>query len=271
MNKDAIGKTGEKSPKPERLYFLHPVYIPLLSTIPLAVGFGLGAKWLLPLFITVPSFLVMRRWLIRGKVWTAYAEMLLSCLWMSIVFILLCLWNPALAEKVLFKSTEYVEDMRLWIETGGATEGTPALFIPEHLIHMVIIIVASIATAGFVSLYFGAIQMGYMNYYVAWLIKNAGGDPWAYLLAWPIWSVIRVFSFVLLAVVLAQPMLHLFKWKRFNVRQMVVLVILAVILEGIDIVLKILIGPYNQAALNRAFLEANDVSACLFYGCFLTG
>jgi hypothetical protein len=250
----------------ERFYFLHPGYILLLSTGPIIAGFASGIQLLMPLLITVPSFFVMCRWLLRGKVGTAYAEMLLSCLWMSIAMVLLTIYYPTQAEKVFIKATDYVADMNEWIETGGATEGTPSLFIPEHLMHMGIIIVASFATAGFVSLFFGAIQMGYMNYYYAWLITESGAHTSAYLLGWPIWSIIRVLSFVLLAVVLAQPMLHFFRWRRFNVRQMVYLVCIAIVLEGLDIGLKNALGPKNQAILHQVMEQAGKISTYLNEG-----
>jgi len=236
----------------QKLYFLNPLYIILLSWMPLAVGFASGVKLLIPLLVTIPSFLIMRRWIMRKQVMTAYYEMLLSCLWMSIAFILLSYYFPAHAENVIIRSTEYVADMDEWIGTGGATEGTPALFIPEHLRHIGIIVVASLLTGGFVALFFGAMQMGYMNFYVAWLIINSGGDPWAYYLAWPIWSVVRVLSFVLLTVVLAQPLLLMFRWKDIDFKLLFKLVIVGIVLEGIDIVLKTVIGPYNQSALNAA-------------------
>ncbi len=258
-----IRKSALEKPERERLYFLRPHYILLLSWIPLAAGFASGVKWLLPLMITIPSFLVMCRWIYKRRIFAAYGEMLLSCLWMSIAFIILCLWFPMRADTVIIRGPEYVVDMEEWIDTGGATEGTPALFIPEHLEHMGIVAAASIATGGFLALYFGAIQMGYMNYYVAWLLKASGYDPWAFGLCWPVWSIIRVLSFVLLAVVLAQPLLYLFKWKNFSVRRMLWLIVAAVILEGIDILLKTLLGPHNQDVLN-VIVEKTYYDAAVF-------
>ena len=260
MAKNVLDPKTEFSSSRERLYFLHPGYIILLSFIPVIAGFFSGVRLLLPLLITVPSFLVMWRWLIRGKVGVAYAEMLLSCLWMSVPMILLSLYFPAHAEKVFLNATEYVADMDEWIKTGGAMEGTPSLFIPEHLIHMAMIIVGSLFTAGFLSLFLGSIQMGYMNYYVAWLINESAGHTSAYVLGWPIWSIIRVLSFVLLVVVLAQPLMHRFRWKKFNVRLMFYLTAVAIILEGVDIGLKTVLGPVNQSVLHQVMEEAAQVS-----------
>jgi hypothetical protein len=268
MAKSTLDLKDEFAASRERLYFLNPLYILLFSTIPVVAGFLCGIQFVLPLFITVPSFFVMRRWLMKGKVGTAYAEMLLSCLWMSIPLVLLPLYLPSTAEKVIFKGPEYVVDMERWINTGGAMEGTPSLFIPEHLIHMAMIILGSILTGGFLALFFGAIQMGYMNYYVAWLIKETGGNSSACLLGWPVWSIIRVFSFVLLAVVLAQPLLHWFNMKRINVRRMFQMIALAIILEGIDIGMKISLGPVNQGVLHRAMEQAVQ-AASIVRGLFI--
>jgi len=266
MGKATLDHKTEFAASREKLYFLKPGYIVLLSTVPVVAGFMSGIQFALPLFITVPSFLVMRRWLMKGKVGTAYAEMLLSCLWMSIPLVLLSLYLPATAEKVIFKGPKYIADMDQWIRNGGATEGTPSLFIPEHLIHMGMIILGSILTGGLLSLFFGAIQMGYMNYYAAWLTHETGGSSSAYLLGWPVWSIIRVFSFVLLAVVLAQPLLHGFNMKRINIRQMFQLIALAIILEGIDIGLKISLGPVNQEVLHRALEQALQAARVVWGG-----
>ena len=263
-------RTTEGVARKHRLFFLHPGYIILLSWIPLAIGFFSGVELLLPLLITIPSFFVMRHWISQGQVMTAYYEMLLSCLWMSVAFILLChffidmSYDPVnIEDNVIFKGKEYVADMQVWIETGKGTEGTPSLFIREHLIHMGIIIAAALLTGGFAALFFGAMQMGYMNFYVVWLIANSGGDPWAYYLAWPIWSVVRVFSFVLIAVVLAQPMLLIFRWRDIDVKRMFQLVAIAIVLEGIDIGLKTVIGPYNQSMLNPVVEKAQEATAWL--------
>lgn len=261
MPKSTLDHRTELKASRERLYFLHPGYILLFSTIPVVAGFFSGIKWLLPLIITIPSFLIMWRWLVRGKVGTAYAEMLLSCLWMSIPMVLLSLYFPGRAETMIIKGTDYVADMREWISTGGAMEGTPSLFIPEHLIHMAIIMAASFFTAGFAALFFGAIQMGYMNYYVAWLITESGADQSAYILGWPVWSVIRVLSFVLLAVVLAQPLIKRFQWKEINIRLMFWLIAIAIILEGVDIWLKTVLGPVNQSVLHRVIIGAGETAA----------
>lgn len=252
MSFERAHMTTDKVTKKQTLYFLNPLYIILLSWIPLVLGFVSGIQFLLPLLITIPSYFVMRKWILQRQVMTAYYEMLLSCLWMSIAFILLSYYFPVQAENVIFRSTEYVADMDEWIRTGGATEGTPALFISEHLRHIGIIIVASLLTGGFVALFFGAMQMGYMNFYVAWLIINSGGDPFAYCLAWPIWSVVRVLSFVLLTVVLAQPLLLMLRWRDIDLKLLFKLAIVGIILEGIDIGLKTVIGPYYQTALNAA-------------------
>ena len=260
MGKATLDHKTEFAASRERLYFLNPVYILLFSTLPVIAGFLSGVQFAMPLLITVPSFLVMRRWLVKGRVGAAYAEMLLSCLWMSIPMVLLSLYMPATAEKVIFNGQEYTADMQNWIATGGGTEGTPSRFIPEHLIHMGMIILASILTGGFLALFLGAVQMGYMNYYFAWLINESGGDASAYLLGWPVWSIIRVFSFVLLAVVLAQPVLVWFNIVRINLRQMFRLIACAIILEGIDIGLKIAVGPVNQGVLHRVMERLEQIS-----------
>ena len=238
--------------KQERMYFLHPGIIILLSFLPIALGFLIGDKWILPLLITIPSFLIMRKWLLKGMVWKAYAEMLLSCFWMTCGLIIFCLFFKERAAQVIINPEEYVADMMLWIDTGEGIEGTPSKFIPLHMKHLVMIIVGSIISAGFLGLYAGSAMMGWMNYYVAHLISETDGAIEVYIFGWPVWSVIRVAAFVLITVVLAQPMLHRFKFDRFNARLMWWLVGIAFILEGLDIWLKTVLGPVYHEFLKKA-------------------
>ena len=80
------------------------------------------------------------------------------------------------------------------------------------------------------------------------------------------YGTLSVLSFVLLTVALAQPLLHGFKWRKFNVRQMFYLVAVAIILEGVDIGLKITLGPHNQSILHRVMEEAANTAAFIYHG-----
>jgi hypothetical protein len=239
MPRNVTDSRSEMLSTRERLYFIHPGYIIALSFAPVVAGFFLTSllltmglpsyvRLVLPIFIAVPSFLVMRRWLLKGRVGAAYSDMLLSCLWMSIPLVMLPLYFPVQAEKVGINGTDYIIDMRKWITTGGSTEGTPSLFIPQHLQHMAMIAVASIITGGFGALLLGAIQMEYMNYYISWLVTASAGKHEVYLIGWPLWSLLRVASFVLIAVVLAQPLIHLFDWKKIDTKLMIKLILAAI-------------------------------------------
>ena len=55
----------------------------------------------------------------------------------------------------------------------------------------------------------GSVLLGYMSFYVGDLAHGSShcAPAWAALLAWNPWSIVRVVSFIVLGVVLAEPLL----------------------------------------------------------------
>ena len=102
---------------------------------------------------------------------------------------------------------EYRDEMLRWIRTGEGREGRPAEFIPQHVLHLAAFVALSLATASAASMVLGAALMNYMAFYVASL-HRAGVPPETVLLfGWQPWAICRVAAFVILGVVLAEPLL----------------------------------------------------------------
>jgi hypothetical protein len=98
--------------------------------------------------------------------------------------------------------------MLRWIRTGEGSEGSPRLFVPQHLLHLALFIVLSLATASVLSIVAGAALVNYMDFYVASLAR-AGAPAWAVvLLGWQPWALCRVAAFCTLGAVLAEPLLR---------------------------------------------------------------
>ncbi len=135
----------------------------------------------------------------------AFAAMLFWALCLGIVMVTACVYYTDQAARSIFHGTEYAAEMFHWIHTGEGAEGNPVLFVPVHLLHFVIFALLSILTASLLSLLMGALLMNYMSFYVGSVILASNDRLLAALMAWHPWSVIRVASFVILGVILAEP------------------------------------------------------------------
>jgi hypothetical protein len=111
---------------------------------------------------------------------------------------------PAASQAAILRSTEYREEMFTWIRAGVGPEGSPRLFLPQHLLHYALTLVASALTAGFAGLVLGAILLNYMNYYVGALVLEGARPVLGSLFGWPVWAMLRVIAFVLGAIAAAQ-------------------------------------------------------------------
>jgi hypothetical protein len=121
------------------------------------------------------------------------------------------LW-PEPLDAVVLNGPAYRDEMFLWIRTGLGREGSPGLFLPQHLLHLTGFVVLSLATASALSILLGAVLMNFMAFYVASLAR-AGVPAWAVVvLGWQPWAICRVAAFCTLGVVLAEPLLR----RRFS-------------------------------------------------------
>jgi hypothetical protein len=107
--------------------------------------------------------------------------------------------RPDAAMRGIWHAGAFRDEMVRWISTGAGPEGNIRLFLPRVLTEFALVLLLSAVSAGAVGLLLGAILLGYMNGYVAWVAANADprvGPLAAALIAWPPWSAARVVSFV---------------------------------------------------------------------------
>ncbi len=150
----------------------------------------------------------------------------------------------------MLHGTAYWDEMSRWLETGQGREADPAEFLPQHLLHAALFIALSLATASLVSIAFGAVLMNYMAYYVARVVLLTPARPvLAGLLAWHPWSVVRVASYVVLGVCLAEPLLARIGgggWPAAGRRRWIAAAVAGLLL---DAALKAALAPHWHALL----------------------
>jgi len=184
-----------------------------IATYPL--GLAIGSRWLLPVLNTAPAYVAMVLLLRRGQRDRAVVAMLVWAGCLALCGTLFFRFWPGPVDALVFHGPEYRDEMFHWIRTGQGREGHLSQFLPQHLLHLALFVVLSLATASAVSILAGAVLMNYMDFYVASL-GRAGTPPWAtILLGWQPWAICRVAAFCILGVVLAEPLLARLQGRRF--------------------------------------------------------
>ncbi|MCI0567609.1 MAG: hypothetical protein L0Z52_05345 [Acidobacteria bacterium] len=229
-------------------------WIVLLVATPLltAIGYGSGMPWLLPLLQVLPAYPVMVRDLRQERVGQAVLKMLFWALLIAITVELLAVYAPARGELSVIHGTAYRDEMISWIRAGVGRESSWRLFVPQHVFHLVLFILLSLASGSLLSLVLGAALMNYMSYYVGSLIGIAQVPSVPLLAGWPPWAILRVASFVILGVVLAGPALKRFAGVPFGWEGKRVWFILAGSGLILDVLLKLLLAPRWSALLRSA-------------------
>ena len=176
-----------------------------LASYPL--GLLAGVRWLLPVLNTLPAYAAMVVLLRRGQRDRAVAAMLVWAAVLAVFGTLAFRFWPAPPDALVIHGPQYRDEMFRWIRTGLGSEGSPRVFLPQHVLHVSAFVALCLATASAASIFMGAVLMNYMDFYVASLAR-AGVPGWAAtLLGWQPWAMCRVAAFCVLGVVLAEPLL----------------------------------------------------------------
>jgi hypothetical protein len=160
--------------------------------------------------------------------------------------------EPQAAARLFVNAENYRREMFSWVLTGKGRESQPAQFVPQHAAHAAIFCGLSLATGSLLSMPMGAALMNYMGYYVGALAAESASPLATTALAWHPWALVRVASFVILGVVLAQPVLLAVARRPLGFapcsRRLVLLAFAGLLL---DVSLKWMLAPIWQPALRR--------------------
>lgn len=171
------------------------------------VGLLLGGGLLLPVLNTIPAYAAMVVLLRRGQRGLAVALMLAWAATLAVAATVAFAAWPEAPDAHVVNGPAYRDEMFHWIRTGEGREGRPAEFIPQHVLHLGAFVALSLATASAGSMVLGAALMNYMAFYVASLHRAGMDASTVTLLGWQPWALCRIAAFVVLGVVLAEPLL----------------------------------------------------------------
>ena len=216
-----------------------------------AIGFLAGNKVLLPILQILVAYPLLYSLVVRGLRKRAFVAMLFWALSLAIVVVTASAYYPAPATESIFYGANYKDQMFHWIKTGEGAEGNPVQFVPVHLLHFVVFVGLSLSTGSLLSLLMGALLMNYMSFYVASVIGASQGHWVAGLMAWHPWSAIRVASFVILGVILGEPLICKIQKRTYeylSVRPYFWLALHGLVL---DVLMKSLLAPWWGTTLRK--------------------
>jgi hypothetical protein len=221
------------------------------TIVAVAAGFAIQNEYLLPAFQIAVAYPVLYSLLAQKKRIRAIWAMLFWALCVAIVMITSSVHFYDRAGNSIIHGRAYVREMFYWIKTGIGAESNPWQFVPQHLLHFVVFAILSVLTASILSLFMGAILMNYMSFYVASVIRASSNELLACLMGWHVWAILRVASFVLLGVILAEPTICRIKkmdYEYASIRKYYWLALHGLVL---DVILKTLLAPWWSEMLRR--------------------
>jgi hypothetical protein len=228
-----------------------PVVIVVATVASYAAGWLIGVPVLVPALNTLASYPYMVAALRRGQLRVAVARMLVWALALAVCATLLSYARPSQTDTLFIGGAAYRREMFAWVMTGKGAESTPSQFIPQQTWHAIAFSALALVSGGLLAMPMGAVLMNYMGHYVGALAASSVHPAATMVLGWHPWAVIRIVSFVAIAVVLSTPVLgRLFAVPvdRDDARRLLVLGVSGLF---VDVVLKALLAPAWQRLLVR--------------------
>ena len=235
-------------------YFL--VFAFLCGVVGLRIGWRLNHRFALPLAQSVlgwMAFLLASRMV--GLGWGA-ASVGAWAVGTTVTSVYLFLRRPKEVDERVTRAAEYRASMLAWLESGIGPEAHPGATVTQHLREAIGYAAAAIATANLASLVMGAFLLNTMNAYVATLLRAAKRTGRVLLLAWNLWSVVRVAAYIMIGAGASAPMLRLAGW-RVDTKAATTLAIAGAAGVVLDLVLKLTLSrPWGRALKGAVDLEA---------------
>jgi hypothetical protein len=212
------------------------------------IGWLIGSPILVPILNTAASYPFMVAALRRGDVRLAVVRMLLWALAMGVCATVMSYHRPGATDRLFLRGESYRVEMHAWVLSGRGAESTPSQFIPQHAGHAVLFSTLAIASGGALAMPMGAVLMNFMGHYVGTLAAIGSHPLTLMILGWHPWAVIRIISFVVIGVVLSQPLVTR-RWRFGRVERTLLTWAAAGLV--VDVLLKTLLAPAWQRILLR--------------------
>jgi len=166
------------------------------------------------------------------------------------------LGHPREADERVIRAAAYRVSMLLWLESGRGPEADPLSTATRHAREAVWYTAAAMATANLASIAMGAFLLNFMNAYVATVLRAGKRVGRVLLLAWNVWSVVRVAAYVMIGAAASAPLLRYAGW-RTDTQAASALAIAGAVGLVLDLVLKLALSrPCGRALAGAIDLQA---------------
>ena len=219
-----------------------------------AAGLALGWRWVLPLLQVVAGYPIMAWQLGAGRRGRAVGAMLIWAAGISVTVIGGVVAAPPAHGSAILFGPAYWQEMSRWIQTGVGCESNPRCWLPQHALHLGLFLVLGLASAGIGALAMGALLINYMSYYVGQLAALSPDPVLVACLAWHPWALLRVVAFVILGVLVAEPLLRRLRPGERPARDATALAAAALGLLLLDGLLKYMLAPSWRLLLGQRVL-----------------
>jgi hypothetical protein len=217
-----------------------------------ALGYAVGNRFLYPFLCVLPAYMAMVFLLKAGRRRRAVAAMVVWAIGLGFAGTFFTAAAPERAAAITLNGENYRDEMFGWIRTGEGPEGDVSQFLPQHALHSGLFALLSLATASALSMLFGTILMNYMSFYVGSLVITSEFPQMIYPLGWPVWAIVRVVAFVILGVVLAEPLLGRLFSYRWTIRDLAPFLVAGMGGLIADALMKWLLAPFWRQWLLEA-------------------
>lgn len=184
----------------------------LCGIVGFRIGWRAGHRVVLPVMQGIAGMTAfLAGWTLEGP-WHAVAAVAGWALGTTAASVPVFRRDAARTDELVLRSAPYRAEMTRWLVTERGPESTPVATTARHALELAAYLAAAVATANFAALVMGAILLNYMNAWVASLLR-AAVRPWTVrLLAWNVWSVVRVAAYVVLGAAAAWPLMARLGW-----------------------------------------------------------
>lgn len=164
-------------------------------------------RWVLLLVVSAIPWAGLRFFLLQGRRSAGAAVVAIWALILTWGLGFLVHLVPGFCARVFPGAATYAQETMRWVETGQGCEGDPACFVPQHVAHLAVFLVATLGTGGLGGLLMATVLFGWMGAYTGELWRTTG-NALALAAGWHPWAVLRVAGFVSLGVAFSEPLLR---------------------------------------------------------------
>jgi hypothetical protein len=181
--------------------------VPPVTLAAVGLAHAAGAAWL---HATLPAVFFFPFWaaaIAAGRPRLAAFRAGLWALTLSIGVFCLSLAKGEAVAGELWGGARYADEMLGWIRTGVGPEGSLLSFLPRLAGEVLLFAALCLVSGGLLGLVLGTVLLDFMNYYAGLLVLLADEPAAALCRVWPVYAIVRVAGFILIAVGLARPAL----------------------------------------------------------------